>query len=363
MPFSTFITTAGTKGVLMPAEYYYTFDDILITPAYSDIESRQEIDTSIDFLGLPLKVPIISANMDYITGLEMALRMHELGGLGILHRFEPWDDQLKSMEKLNDLEIPFFFSIGIRDLNDSINLVRSAKEWYPHLYGVCIDVAHGHHQKVATLIEMIKGSVDGSISGLKVIAGNVATIDGADFLYQSGADAIKVGIGAGSVCTTRTIAGVGVPQLSAILECAAFAEENKIPIIADGGIRHSGDVAKAIAAGASIVMVGNLFAGTDETPGQTFFLNNKQFKRYRGQASFGSNGDRYVKEGIDGVVPAKGPVAPILGQIQAGLRSSMSYVGARTIDEFQIKAKFVEVSSHTLMENSTRVTEVILDAE
>jgi IMP dehydrogenase len=345
----------------MPAEYYYTFDDILITPAYSDIESRQEIDTSIDFLGLPLKIPIISANMDYITGPKMLTTMYNLGGLGILHRFAPWEVIKEDIITLYEKEaIPIIFSVGIRDLKESMEHI---KEVSPFVYGVCIDVAHGHHQKVATLIEMIKGSVDESISSLKVIAGNVATIDGTDFLYQSGADAVKVGIGAGSVCTTRTIAGVGVPQLSAILECAAFAEENKIPIIADGGIRHSGDVAKAIAAGANVVMIGNLFAGTEETPGETFFLNNKQFKRYRGQASFGSNGDRYGKEGIDGVVPAKGPVAPILGQIQAGLRSSMSYVGARTIDEFQIKAKFVEVSSHTLMENSTRVTEVILDAE
>jgi len=348
----------------MPAEYYYTFDDILITPAYSDIESRQEIDTSVTFLGLPLKVPIISANMDYITGTKMIIAMHNLGALGILHRFAPWDDQIKMMQELYTKSIPIIFSVGIRDIKESLDHIKYiVQDLAIPIHGVCIDVAHGHHQKVASLIEMIKGSVDESISSLKVIAGNIATIDGVDFLYQSGADAVKVGIGAGSVCTTRTIAGVGVPQLSAILECAAFAEESNIPIIADGGIRHSGDVAKAIAAGANVVMIGNLFAGTEETPGETFFLNNKQFKRYRGQASFGSNGDRYVKEGIDGVVPAKGPVAPILGQIQAGLRSSMSYVGARTIDEFQIKAKFVEVSSHTLMENSTRVTEVILDAE
>ena len=348
----------------MPSEYYYTFDDVLITPAYSDIESRSEIDTSIDFLGLPLKVPIISANMDYITGFEMALRMHELGGLGILHRFEPWEDQVKTIQKLYANKIPIIFSVGIRDIKESLDHIKYiVQDLAIPIHGICIDVAHGHHQKVGTLVELIKGSVDESVSQLKVIAGNVANLEGADFLYQSGADAIKVGIGAGSVCTTRTIAGVGVPQLSAILECAAFSEETKIPIIADGGIRHSGDVAKAMAAGANIVMIGNLFAGTDETPGETFFLNNKQFKRYRGQASFGVNGDRYIKEGIDGVVPAKGPVAPILGQIQAGLRSSMSYVGARTIDEFQIKAKFVEVSSHTLMENSTRVTEVILETE
>lgn len=344
----------------MSAEYYYTFDDVLITPSFSDIESRQEIDTSVDFLGLNLKVPIISANMDYITGPKMLTTMHELGGLGILHRFYPWDQQKDDIIALYEQGVPVIFSVGIRDLKETLEHIKEVTQF---VYGVCIDVAHGHHQKVSSLVEMIKGSVDESVSNLKVIAGNVATIEGVDFLYQSGADAVKVGIGAGSVCTTRTIAGVGVPQLSAILECAALSEEAKIPIIADGGIRHSGDVAKALAAGANIVMIGNLFAGSEETPGETFFLNNKQYKRYRGQASFGVNGDRYVKEGIDGVVPAKGPVAPILRQLQAGLRSSMSYVGARTIDEFQVRAKFVEVSSHTLMENSTRVTEVVLDAE
>lgn len=290
--------------------------------------------------------------------------MHELGALGILHRFAPWDEQINIMQKLYAASVPIIFSVGIRNTQESMDHIKyMVNDLAIPIYGICIDVAHGHHQKVSQLIELIKGSVDDSISKLKVIAGNVATMEGTDFLYQSGADAIKIGIGAGSVCTTRTVAGIGVPQLSAILECAAFADENNIPIIADGGSRNSGDVAKAIAAGANMVMVGNLFAGTDETPGETFFLNNKQYKRYRGQASFGSNGERYTKEGIDGVVPAKGPVAPILGQIQAGLKASMSYVGARTIPEFQEKAKFVEVSSHTLMENSTRVTEVILDAE
>jgi IMP dehydrogenase len=354
----------------MTAEYYYTFDDVLITPAYSDIESRKEIDTSMEFLGLKLKVPIISANMDYITGPTMLKKMHELGGLGILHRFIPWEEQLKTMVDLAldssynvDTRTSIIFSVGIRDIKETMEHIKQAVAEVENLYGVCIDVAHGHHQKVANLIELVKGSFDEKISSLKVIAGNVATLEGIDFLYQSGTDAIKVGIGAGSVCTTRTVAGVGVPQLSAILECAAFADENNIPLIADGGIRNSGDVAKAIAAGANMVMIGNLFAGTEETPGETFFLNNKQYKRYRGQASFGVNGERYTKEGIDGVVPAKGPVAPILGQLQAGLKASMSYVGARTIPEFQEKSKFVEVSSHTLMENSTRVTEVILDAE
>ena len=346
----------------MPAEFFYTFDDVLITPAYSDIESRQEISSSTDFLGLPLKVPIISANMDYVTGPKMLETMHKLGGLGILHRFYPWEQQKQDILHLTAQSIPVIFSVGIRDLKETFEHIKEVS-YLNDLYGVCIDVAHGHHKKVAELIGLIKGSVDEEVSRLKVIAGNVATIEGTEFLFTAGADAAKIGIGAGSVCTTRTIAGVGIPQLTALLECASFADSVNFTLIADGGVRTSGDVAKALAAGTQAVMVGNLFAGTDETPGETFFLNNKQFKRYRGQASFGANGDRYIKEGIDGVVPVKGPVAPILRQLQAGLQASMSYVGARTIGEFQEKAKFVEVSSHTLMENLTRVTEVILDVE
>lgn len=354
------------------ADQYLTFDDVLIVPSYSDIESRQEIDTKIDFLGTELTVPIISANMDFVTGPEMADAMHRLGGLGILHRFWESDDiYLQALDEV-DKETPIWFSIGIRDVRASLEFVKRVYYSYGEPIGVCIDVAHGHHQKVADLVELIKGNPDPEISEIKVIAGNVATDVGAEFLANSGADAIKVGIGAGSVCTTRTVAGVGVPQWSAILECCQIKETfPDLLIIADGGIRNSGDVAKAIGAGADVVMLGNMLAGTDEAPGEiigddyfgakydgTFGrVERPKYKRYRGQASFGSNGERYVKEGIEGLVPYKGPVAPIIEQVQGGLRSAMSYVGARNLDEFHEMAKFVEVSSHTLMENNTRVRE------
>jgi IMP dehydrogenase len=244
----------------------------------------------------------------------------------------------------------------VRDTDESLAHIEEAfgKMGGLGLAGVCIDVAHGHHARVADLVTVVK-RVYGN--DLVVIAGNVATREGTRFLYEAGADVVKVGIGAGSVCTTRTVAGVGVPQLSAIMDCASFATPRGLPIIADGGIRHSGDIAKAIAAGATTVMLGNLLAGTDETPGEMFLVDGVPFKKYRGQASFGSNGERYVKEGIEGMVPSKGPVAQVLEQLQAGLRSAMSYVGARTILEFQGLADFVEVSPHTLTENSVRVTE------
>jgi len=343
-------------------ETFLTFDDVLIAPAYSDIESRQEIDTSVDFFGTKLEVPIISANMDFVTGAQMVHAMRENGALGILHRF--YENEHDYYDEIASAGQPLFISIGVREPQKSLDFIK----WVVNvrgieLAGVCIDVAHGHHAKVAQMVEMIKGSVDDGIAGLSVIAGNIATLEGANFLRESGADGIKVGIGAGSVCTTRTVAGVGVPQWSAILECASIKiEYPDLIVIADGGIRSSSDIAKAIGAGADVVMIGNMLAGTDEAPGEIIEEwdkstagERKKYKRYRGQASFGSNGERYVKEGIEGMVPYKGPVAPIIQQIQAGLRSSMGYVGARNLEEFRDNAKFVTVSSHTLMESNTRV--------
>ena len=227
---------------------------------------------------------------------------------------------------------------------------------------VVVDTAHGHSQSVLDQVARIK-RVSNKVS---VLAGNVATSEGAKALIDAGADAIKIGIGPGSICTTRIVAGVGVPQLTAIMDAAEAARKADVPVIADGGIKYSGDLAKAIAAGANCVMIGSLLAGTDESPGEVFLYQGRSFKAYRGMGSVGAmargSADRYfqqdikdemklVPEGIEGQVPYRGPVGPILHQLAGGLRAAMGYVGAPTIEEFQKRASFVRITGAGLRES------------
>jgi IMP dehydrogenase len=227
---------------------------------------------------------------------------------------------------------------------------------------IVIDTAHGHSQSVLDQVSRLKRASN----KVALIAGNVATGDGARALIDAGADAIKVGIGPGSICTTRIVAGVGVPQLTAIMDCAAAARAANIPVIADGGIKFSGDLAKAIAAGADSVMIGSLFAGTDESPGEVYLYQGRSFKSYRGMGSVGAmargSADRYfqqdikdhlklVPEGVEGQVPYRGPVAAIVHQLAGGLRAAMGYVGARNIETFQERARFVKISAASLRES------------
>ncbi|WP_333590342.1 IMP dehydrogenase [Brevundimonas sp.] len=226
---------------------------------------------------------------------------------------------------------------------------------------VVIDTAHGHSIQVARAVERVKRESN----RLQVVAGNVATYDAARALIDAGADAVKVGIGPGSICTTRIVAGVGVPQLTAIMEAVRAARGTGVPIIADGGIKYSGDLAKAIAAGASCAMMGSMFAGTDESPGEVFLYQGRSYKSYRGMGSVGAMGqgsaDRYfqkevetqklVPEGIEGQTPYKGPIAPVIHQLVGGLRAAMGYVGAATIADFQDRARFVRITGAGLRES------------
>jgi IMP dehydrogenase len=227
---------------------------------------------------------------------------------------------------------------------------------------VVVDTAHGHSQHVLDAVNRIKKMSN----KVQVVAGNVATTEGAQALIDAGADSIKVGIGPGSICTTRMIAGVGVPQLTAIMDAVAAAHKAKVPVIADGGIKYSGDLAKALAAGADVAMVGSLLAGTDETPGEVFLYQGRSYKSYRGMGSVGAmargSADRYfqqdikdalklVPEGIEGQVPYKGPVSTVVHQLAGGLRAAMGYVGAKDINDFHAKAQFIRISSAGLRES------------
>jgi IMP dehydrogenase len=227
---------------------------------------------------------------------------------------------------------------------------------------VVVDTAHGHSQRVLEAVTRIKRLSN----AVQVVAGNIATGEGAEALIKAGADAIKVGIGPGSICTTRMIAGVGVPQLTAIADAVEVARRTDTPVIADGGIKYSGDLAKALAAGADCAMVGSLLAGTDETPGEVFLYQGRSYKTYRGMGSVGAmargSADRYfqqeikdtlklVPEGVEGQVPYKGPVSHVLHQLTGGVRAAMGYVGAKTLDEFHKKAEFVRISGAGLRES------------
>ena len=225
-----------------------------------------------------------------------------------------------------------------------------------------IDTAHGHNREVARAVERVK-KLSNSV---QVIAGNVATAEATRALVDAGADAVKVGIGPGSICTTRVVAGIGVPQLTAVMDCAEEAARSGVPVIADGGLRTSGDIAKAIAAGASCVMIGSLLAGTAEAPGETFLYQGRAYKSYRGMGSVGAmakgSADRYfqqdikdqlklVPEGIEGQVPFKGPAKDVIHQLVGGLRAAMGYTGARTVPELQQRARFVRITNAGLKES------------
>jgi len=237
---------------------------------------------------------------------------------------------------------------------------------------VVLDSAHGHSERVIRSIEAVRGA----FPDLQMIAGNIATAEAAEDLIKAGVNAIKVGVGPGSICTTRIVAGVGVPQVTALRECVRIGMKHDTPVIADGGIKHSGDLAKAIGTGASSIMIGSLFAGTDETPGETFLYQGRTYKGYRGMGSLGAmsegSSDRYfqaetstpsklVPEGIEGKVPYRGPLASVIYQLLGGLRSGMGYVGAATIEELQQKAQFVRISAAGLRES--HVHDVIITKE
>ncbi len=325
-----------------------TFDDVLIVPAKSDVRSRKDPSLGTQLTKNKwMEMPIISANMDTVTESAMAIAMNQLGGVGILHRFMTIEDQVKHVEKMKAQGLKnISASIGVND--DYQDRARSLIKAGVNI--LTIDIAHGHSIQ---MFETVKWCKD-NFSSIDIIAGNVATPEATENLIQSGADAIKVGIGPGSMCTTRIITGAGVPQLTAIALCSEVAKEYRVPVIADGGIKTSGDIVKAFAAGASSVMLGGMLSGTIETPGE--IKNGK--KQYRGMASKsaqvswrGGVPEGMAPEGESTLVSVKGHVNDVILELSGGIRSGMSYINAVQVSEICDKARFIEMTSSGMFES------------
>ena len=320
-----------------------TYDDINIVPKYSEVEHRDKIDISTQFTKkIKLDLPIVSSPMDTITELDMVIELDMLGGMGIIHRFMSIEKQSKMTNTLYTYNVKFGAAIGVTG-----DWFERAQELVKNGCNVLlIDVAHGHHKLVGEAIERIK-----NIQGVEVVAGSVATREAVQYLCEKGADAIRVGIGNGSLCETRIRTGVGIPQVTALLDCVAVADTFGCPTIADGGVRNIGDVCKGLACGADTIMLGSLLSGTKESPGEIEKVgkwpNEQLYKKYRGSASLDSKksrGDNKNVEGNHKVIPYKGKVKRIIGDIQEGISSAFSYVGANNISEYHSKVELIEVT-------------------
>ncbi len=478
----------------MEIPYALTFDDILLLPQYSEMTPTEVTPKSFFARDIFLNTPILSSAMDTVTENKIARILAQLGGLGIIHKNMPIEQQMLQVEKVKKyesgmiqdpitlgpdhyvreaLEVMSRYSIsgvpitvqgtlvGIltnRDLRFETNLEQPIKnlmtkenlitaeegttleqarkilqqhrieklpvvdkkgklkglitikdiekaQAYPqatkdsrgrllagaavgvsadskeriealvscHLDVVCIDTAHGHSKNVLEMVQFIAKNFKDVI----IVAGNVVTAEGTKALIDAGADVVKVGVGPGSICTTRVVAGVGMPQISAVMECSKAAKAKNKTIIADGGIKYSGDITKALALGANSVMIGNLLAGTEEAPGETILYQGRTYKVYRGMGSLSAmskgSRDRYgqaevvdedklVPEGIEGKVPYKGSASGVVYQLIGGLKSGMGYLGAKNVEELQKRAKFVQISSQGLRESHVHDVSITKEA-
>lgn len=330
----------------------YGFDDLLLVPRLSTIETRSVCDVSTDLGGLKLTCPIVSSNMDTITEAEMAEAMEKLGGLGIIHRYLTAEQRLAQLEKVAGLK---HRALAVGVTKDEIAFAKQLLDRGANV--LCLDVAHGHSTMMQKGLSELREYADklprarfGAPGKAVLIAGNVATPEGAADLAKWGADVLKVGIGPGSMCTTRIVTGAGYGQLTAIADCA---QATRTPVIADGGVRNSGDATKALAAGAAAVMLGKLLAGTDEVPAWA-----RDSGSYRGMASAEAQGSHYGytfkdrhPEGVATKVESKGPVSEVLGPFMGGVRSGLSYVGARTLAELREYSEFVECAPGVVVES------------
>ena len=328
-----------------------TYDDVLLVPQYSDIISRKEVNLTTDFgKGIELSLPIIASPMDTVSEADMAGNLNELGGLSIIHRYNTVEEQSAMIASLGK-KVLVGAAVGV--LDDYMDRSRAAIEAGAKV--ICIDVAHGHHVLVKRAIQSIRELVGDDIH---IMAGNVATLEGFNDLADWGADSIRCNIGGGSICTTRIQTGHGVPGLETILQCAKSDRDAKI--IADGGIKNSGDIVKAFAAGADAVMLGSLLAGTDCSPGTIFKTETGELRKtYRGMASADAQRDWRGRvsscEGISSSVPYRGKLADVIKELDRGIRSGLSYSGARSVRELQAKAQWMQQSNAGATESSAHI--------
>ncbi len=342
-----------------------TFDDVLMLPRFSSIlPSNTNISLKLTN-NIKLKVPFLSSAMDTVTESNMAIAMAQEGGIGVIHRNLNIQKQSSEVKKVKNKKLLVGAAVGTNkeDFERAKALIDSGADL------IVIDTAHGHSKKVLKTLSNLKKIK----SKIPFCVGNIATGEAAKKLYNSGADIIKVGIGPGSICTTRMVAGIGVPQISAIMDVKKALNKKNIKIISDGGVKFSGDIAKALAAGADAIMMGSIFAGTDESPGKKFKSRGKTFKQYRGMGSIGAmsagsanryfqsnikDKSKFVPEGVEGRVEYKGKVSKIIYQLQGGLRSSMGYIGAKSLKEINKKAKFVKITKAGFYESMVHSVEV-----
>lgn len=333
-----------TKIELNAFNQSLTYDDISLIPTQvSRIKSRTEASTNCSFLGIKLNVPVISSPMDSVTGIEMAKALSNLGSLGIVNRF---DSSLDSV--LNSKNGRGIKAVSIA-LNTDLKTIEKITE---KNYLICIDTANANNKEVLKKTEMIKKKFD-----VKVIVGNIAHGASLDQIENSGADAVRVGIGSGSVCTTSIQTGIGIGQVSSLLNILFSRKQKKlkIKIIADGGVKSPGDVAKAIALGADVVMLGRMLSGTRETPGEVIKYNGQLWKKYRGSASFGVKMRNEFIEGEETMVAYKGAVKSVIDGISDGLKSSMSYMNCLNLDELRKTETFAILSNSSYLERLPRM--------
>jgi IMP dehydrogenase len=338
-------------------KYSVCFDDVLLEPRFSDIASRSEVDLTtlltpggVDVLTLP----IISAPMDTVTGVDMAVAMYNVGGLGIIHRYNTIKEQAELAQKVFEIDplVRFGAAIGITDKYEN----RACALYDEGCRIFCLDVAHGHHELMRKALMRLRSVFGDSVH---LMAGNIATLEAFNDLADWGADSIRVGVGGGSICSTRVQTGHGIPTLQSVIECAK--SDRDAVLIADGGIKNSGDMVKALAAGADAVMCGSLLAGTNETPGMVLRSDDGKPPRkvYRGMASREAQKSWRGKvgsvEGVSTTVPIKGPASDVLHDLEWGIRSGLSYTGARNLVDLRTKSRFIKQTTNGVVESSTHI--------